>query len=53
MFEGALRELESYELCLVGRFLTEVVIRFEPMRNTLANIWHLLGGVNIKDLGGS
>lgn len=30
----------------------EAAVKFEPMRDTLADIWHPLGGVNIKDLGG-
>lgn len=44
------KEQESYVFCLVGRFLMEAVVKFEPMRNTLTNLWHPLGGVNIKEL---
>ncbi|KAG8479241.1 hypothetical protein CXB51_029714 [Gossypium anomalum] len=40
-----------YRLCLVGCFLTASVVHFPAMRNTLENIWHLLKGVQISDLG--
>ncbi|MBA0582084.1 hypothetical protein Gorai_024236, partial [Gossypium raimondii] len=29
---------------LVGYFSTACVVHFQAMRNTMANIWHLLGG---------
>ncbi|KAB2005666.1 hypothetical protein ERO13_D11G262550v2 [Gossypium hirsutum] len=35
----------------MGSFLTASVIRFQAMRTTLANLWHPLGGMMIKDLG--
>ncbi|MBA0554578.1 hypothetical protein Golob_013674, partial [Gossypium lobatum] len=41
----------KYEFYLVGYFLTASVINFQAMRNTMANIWHLLGGVMISNLG--
>ncbi|KAH1130595.1 hypothetical protein J1N35_001973 [Gossypium stocksii] len=40
-----------YNFCLVGCFLTANVVHFPTMRNTLANIWHHLEGVQISDLG--
>lgn len=40
----------SYEFCLVGRFLTYAVLKFDPMRNTLADVLKPLGGVSISDL---
>ncbi|KAK5818526.1 hypothetical protein PVK06_023467 [Gossypium arboreum] len=40
-----------YSFCLVGCFLTASVVNFPAMRNTMANIWHPLEGVQISDLG--
>ncbi|GMI85604.1 hypothetical protein like AT3G31430 [Hibiscus trionum] len=42
---------DEYALCLVGKFLTSTVIHFLAMRNTLADLWHPLGGISITDLG--
>ena len=36
--------------CLVGRFLTDKVINFAAMKNTMAALWRLGRGVCIKDL---
>ncbi|KAG8491095.1 hypothetical protein CXB51_014263 [Gossypium anomalum] len=41
----------SIGFCLVGCFLTASVVNFRAMRNTLANLWHPLEGVQISDLG--
>ncbi|KAK5794045.1 hypothetical protein PVK06_035237 [Gossypium arboreum] len=40
-----------YSFCLVGCFLTASVVNFLAIRNTMANIWHPLEGVQILDLG--
>ncbi|MBA0777426.1 hypothetical protein Gotri_005446, partial [Gossypium trilobum] len=40
-----------YEYSLVGCFLTASVVLFPAMRNTMANLWHPLGGVQISYLG--
>ncbi|KAG8477463.1 hypothetical protein CXB51_031019 [Gossypium anomalum] len=40
-----------YNFCLVGCFLTAIVVHFPAMRNTMANIWHPLEGVQIFNLG--
>ncbi|KAG8489932.1 hypothetical protein CXB51_015974 [Gossypium anomalum] len=40
-----------YNFCLVGCYLTASVVHFPAMRNTMANIWHPLEGVQISDLG--
>lgn len=32
-----------YDLCLFGCVLTESVVNFLAMKNTMANLWHLLG----------
>ncbi|KAA3460790.1 nucleolin-like [Gossypium australe] len=44
-------QISAYSFCLVGCFLTASVVHFPAMRNTLANIWHPLEGVQISDLG--
>ncbi|KAH9697145.1 CCHC-type domain-containing protein [Citrus sinensis] len=36
--------------CLVGRFLTDKVISFPAMKNTMASLWRPVKGVCIKDL---
>ncbi|MFQ6640246.1 hypothetical protein Gotur_016743, partial [Gossypium turneri] len=38
-------------LQLVGRFLTASIVHFPAMRNTMANVWHPVKGVQIRDLG--
>ncbi|KAH1090915.1 hypothetical protein J1N35_018172 [Gossypium stocksii] len=40
-----------YDLCLMGCFLIASVVQFQAMRNTLPNLWHLLGGIEILDMG--
>ncbi|MBA0610395.1 hypothetical protein Godav_011255 [Gossypium davidsonii] len=42
---------EDYNLCLVWQVLTDSVVHFPAMRNTLANLWHPLGGVSITNIG--
>lgn len=41
----------SYQLCLVGRCLTDSVVHFPSLRNTMADLWHPIGGICILDLG--
>ncbi|MBA0877588.1 hypothetical protein Goshw_011953 [Gossypium schwendimanii] len=41
---------QLYDLCLVGRVLTDSVVNFPSLRNTLANLWHPLKGVSITKL---
>ncbi|MBA0855523.1 hypothetical protein Goshw_015018 [Gossypium schwendimanii] len=40
----------AYEHCSVGYFLTSI-IHYQAMKNTMTNLWHLLGGVHISYLG--
>ncbi|MBA0734094.1 hypothetical protein Gogos_018042 [Gossypium gossypioides] len=40
----------TYDHCFVGCFLTSSVVNVQAMRSTLANVWHLIGGVFIVDL---
>lgn len=41
----------TYSFYLVGCFLIASVVHFPTIINTMANIWHLLEGVQISDLG--
>ncbi|MBA0586636.1 hypothetical protein Gorai_017370, partial [Gossypium raimondii] len=45
-------ETERVEFCLVGCFLTASVIHFPAMRNTMANLWHPIEGVQILGVRG-
>ncbi|MBA0657530.1 hypothetical protein Goklo_009812, partial [Gossypium klotzschianum] len=38
-------------LQLVGCFLTASIIHFPAMKSTMANLWHPVRGVRIRDLG--
>ncbi|MBA0814682.1 hypothetical protein Gohar_020493, partial [Gossypium harknessii] len=42
---------EDYRFCLVGKALTDCVVYFLSLKRTLADLWHLLGGVSIIDIG--
>ncbi|MBA0763344.1 hypothetical protein Gotri_012797, partial [Gossypium trilobum] len=41
---------DKFKLCLVGRVLTESVVHFPSMRNTLAELWHPLDGITITNI---
>ncbi|XP_016694273.1 uncharacterized protein At4g02000-like [Gossypium hirsutum] len=41
---------ELYDLCLVGRVITDSIVNFTSLRNTLADLWHPLRGVSIIEL---
>ncbi|MBA0772888.1 hypothetical protein Gotri_008201 [Gossypium trilobum] len=41
---------EEYNLCLVGRVLTDSVVHFPSMRNILAKLWHSLEGISITEI---
>ncbi|KAH1083205.1 hypothetical protein J1N35_022966 [Gossypium stocksii] len=43
--------VEDYSWCLVGQVLTESIVHFMSMRNTLANLWHPLRGISITNIG--
>ncbi|KAA3460219.1 nucleolin-like [Gossypium australe] len=38
------------DLCFVGRVLTDSVVHFPALKNTLADLWHPLRGVTITEL---
>ncbi|KAK5792721.1 hypothetical protein PVK06_033839 [Gossypium arboreum] len=41
----------NYQYCLVGHCLTNSVVHFPSLRNTIADLWHPIGGICISDLG--
>ncbi|MBA0753429.1 hypothetical protein Gogos_020432, partial [Gossypium gossypioides] len=41
---------ETEVLNLVGCFLTASIVNFPAMRSTMANLWHPIRGVQIRDL---
>ncbi|MBA0553678.1 hypothetical protein Golob_012838 [Gossypium lobatum] len=41
----------TFEYCIMGCFLMASVVHFQAMRNTMANLRRLLGGITILDLG--
>ncbi|MBA0701695.1 hypothetical protein Goari_020339, partial [Gossypium aridum] len=42
---------EEEILSLVGCFLTASIIHYQGMKSTMANLWHPVRGVQIRDLG--
>lgn len=48
--EGVEEEVNKYEKCLVGRFLTEKNIKSRAMKSKLADVWKPTMGINIKEL---
>ncbi|MBA0766101.1 hypothetical protein Gotri_015176, partial [Gossypium trilobum] len=42
---------EEKALSLVGCFLTAIIIHYPAMKSTMANLWHPVRGVQIRDLG--
>lgn len=43
-------DVNRYELCLVGRFLTEKTINLRAMKSRMADVWKPAMGINIKEL---
>lgn len=43
-------EVNRFELCLAGRFLTEKNINSRVMKSKMADVWRPAMGINIKDL---
>ncbi|KAA3479129.1 reverse transcriptase [Gossypium australe] len=44
-------EAKELNFNLVGCFLTASIIHYPAMRSTLANLWHPVRGVHIRDIG--
>ncbi|KAK6141670.1 hypothetical protein DH2020_024591 [Rehmannia glutinosa] len=42
---------QEFRWCLVGRFLSDRIVNFAAMKNTLASIWRPVKGVFLRDLG--
>ncbi|MBA0751603.1 hypothetical protein Gogos_000517 [Gossypium gossypioides] len=40
----------EYGLCLVERVLTNSIVNFPSLKNTMADLWHLLRGVSITKI---
>lgn len=50
IFEGDVEEeVNKYELCLVGRFLTEKNINVRAMKTKMADVWKPVMSINIKE----
>ncbi|MFQ6671650.1 hypothetical protein Gotur_036118, partial [Gossypium turneri] len=41
---------DDYKWCLVGRCLTDSVVNFLYLQNTMADLWHPIRGIFILDL---
>lgn len=48
--EEGVEGLNKFDLCLVGRFLTEKNINVKAMRSKMADVWRPAMGVTIKEL---
>ncbi|KAL4334119.1 hypothetical protein GQ457_07G004660 [Hibiscus cannabinus] len=48
---GTDSHFEDHHLCLVSVFLTANVVHFESMKNTMADLWHPLGGITTTEIG--
>lgn len=48
--EGVEEKVNRFELCLVGRFLTEKNINGRVIKAKMADIWRPAMGITIKDL---
>ncbi|XP_074366501.1 uncharacterized protein LOC141707310 [Apium graveolens] len=47
---GVEDEVDKFELCLVGRFLTEKNLNSRAMKSKLVDVWRPTRGISIKDL---
>ncbi|MBA0674947.1 hypothetical protein Goari_016516, partial [Gossypium aridum] len=41
----------AYQFYLVGRCLIDSVVHFPSLHNTMADLWHPIGGICITKLG--
>ncbi|MBA0724798.1 hypothetical protein Golax_021459, partial [Gossypium laxum] len=41
---------EDFHFCLVGNCLTNSVVHFSYLRNTMTDLWHPIEGIAIIDL---
>ena len=47
----AMQESKDYTFCFVGQFLTDKLINFIAMKNTLASVWESGKGITVIDVG--
>lgn len=50
IFEADVEDVKRYDLCLVGRFLSEKTINDRAMKSKLADVWKPVMGITIKEL---
>lgn len=48
--EEAMEAGNKYELCVAGRFLTELSVNSRAMKTKLADVWQPTMGINIKEI---
>lgn len=48
--DDAVEDLNKFDLCLVGHFLTEKGVNSRAMKTKLADFWRPARGISIKDL---
>lgn len=48
--KGVEKEVNKFELCMVGRLLTEKNINTHGMKSKLTDVWRPAMGINLKDL---
>lgn len=48
--EGVEEEVNRFDLCLVGRFLSEKSINERAMKSKLADLWKPAMGISIKSI---
>ncbi|MBA0783320.1 hypothetical protein Gotri_001050 [Gossypium trilobum] len=49
--EVAREESFVYQFCMVGRCLTNSVVHFPSLRNTMVDLWHPIRGICITEVG--
>lgn len=50
-FDGKIvEEVNKYELCLIGRYLTEKNINVMAMKSKMVDVWKPTMGINIKEI---
>lgn len=49
--EAIEENVNRFDLCLVGRLLTEKNINVRAMKSKLADVWKPVAGINIKEIG--
>lgn len=47
------QQVTSYEMCLVGTFVTSKTLNFTVMKHRMTCLWQPGRGISITDLGGS